>query len=83
MTYRLISGMHASTNTHLAWNYHKDPETGKWSSNATVFNFLVGKYPDRIGNIYFTFVFMLRCVVKWNFLPPFPKKKTIVGLSIG
>lgn len=61
VTYRLISGFHASTNSHIAWNYAKDPATGAWTPNATVFNFLVGKYPDRIGNIYFSFVFMLRC----------------------
>lgn len=60
ITFRLISGFHASTNTHLAYNFDKNAQTGLYTSNATVFNFLVGKYPDRIGNIYFTFVFMLR-----------------------
>eukprot|EP01117_Protostelium_nocturnum_P008274 TRINITY_DN2957_c0_g1_i1.p1 TRINITY_DN2957_c0_g1~~TRINITY_DN2957_c0_g1_i1.p1 ORF type:complete len:444 (+),score=89.46 TRINITY_DN2957_c0_g1_i1:146-1477(+) len=60
---RLISGLHASINTHIAYQYELDAD-GKWNHNYFIHNNRVGSHPDRIKNLYFTFVFLLRAVHK-------------------
>jgi len=65
--YRLISGLHASTTAHICEHYHM-PD-GSWAPNLELFSLRLGKFPDRLKNIYFTFVYLLRAATKAsNFL---------------
>lgn len=59
---RLLSGWHASVSTHIAKEYSF--KNGKWVSNIEKFMELVGNYPERIENIHFTFVVLLRALFK-------------------
>lgn len=61
--YRLMSGMQASISTHIARQYFY-PDEEKWGYNFPLFYRAVGDHPDRINNMYFTFLFLLRAVVK-------------------
>lgn len=60
--YRLISGLHASTNAHICENYHYPNNT--WGPNLDMFLYRLGAFPDRMKNIYFTFVYLLRAAHK-------------------
>jgi len=74
--YRLLSGLHASISCHIANSYpvgdvdpHVDIHAPATSGaligpNVTVYDNRVGHYPERITNLYFAFVFMLRAVNK-------------------
>eukprot|EP01100_Stratorugosa_tubuloviscum_P001068 TRINITY_DN1240_c2_g1_i1.p1 TRINITY_DN1240_c2_g1~~TRINITY_DN1240_c2_g1_i1.p1 ORF type:complete len:454 (-),score=133.63 TRINITY_DN1240_c2_g1_i1:77-1438(-) len=62
--YRLISGFHGSTTAHLCRYYQYDQVTGVWKPQLDLFEWRLGHFPDRIKNIYFTFVFLLRAVIK-------------------
>jgi ERO1-like protein alpha len=56
--YRLISGMQASVSAHIAANYPL--EDGSLGYNLAFYQKTVGDYPDRVNNIYFTYVVLLR-----------------------
>ncbi len=56
--YRLISGMQACVSAHIAANYPK--EDGSIGHNLEFYRKTIGDHPDRITNIYFTFVVLLR-----------------------
>ena len=58
--FRLVSALHTSINTHVAFNYEKDKQTQQWSHNFQLFQKLVGNWPDRIKNLYFGYLFLLR-----------------------
>jgi len=60
--YRLISGLHASTTAHICEHYHM-PD-GSWAPNLEMFAYRLGIFPDRLKNIYFTFVYLLRAAIK-------------------
>lgn len=60
--YRLMSGLQASISTHIAKNYYF-PD-GTWGINLPLFMRAVGSHSDRMNNLYFTFLFVLRAVVK-------------------
>jgi len=62
--YRLISGLHASINIHIGRHYEYDFEMQQWIGNHSIFHERVGKHPDRIKNLYFAFLFLLRAVHK-------------------
>lgn len=62
--YRLISGLHTSINTHICANYLIDEQKNKWGQNLEMFRERVAKFPDRLQNLYFTFLFILRAVTK-------------------
>jgi hypothetical protein len=57
-----MSGLQASISTHIAKEYYY-PD-GRWDNNIPLFVRAVGSHPDRISNLYFTFLFVLRAVVK-------------------
>ena len=57
-----MSGLQASISTHIAKEYYY-PD-GKWGTNLPLFVKAVGSHPDRMSNLYFTFLFVLRAVVK-------------------
>ena len=57
-----MSGMQSSISTHIARNYlHPD---GQWGTNHALYWRAVGNYPDRLNNMYFSFLFLLRAVVR-------------------
>ena len=66
--YRLLSGMHASVNVHIALKA-KPPKKGvvgreTWSPDPQRFQEMYGEHPDRLRNLHFSFVVMLRALRK-------------------
>jgi hypothetical protein len=65
--YRLLSGMHTSTTTHIALKY-KPPSKklgrADWAPNPDYFMRHLGSHPERIKNLHFSFVVMLRALKK-------------------
>ncbi|KAJ6966798.1 hypothetical protein NC652_004376 [Populus alba x Populus x berolinensis] len=62
--YKLISGLHSSISIHIAADYLLDESTNKWGQNLELMYDRVLRYPDRVRNLYFTFLFVLRAVTK-------------------
>ncbi|KAL5771927.1 hypothetical protein ACOSQ2_011851 [Xanthoceras sorbifolium] len=62
--YKLISGLHSSISVHIAADYLLDEATNSWGENLTLLYDRVLRYPDRVRNLYFTFLFVLRAVTK-------------------
>eukprot|EP00698_Gefionella_okellyi_P018354 TRINITY_DN5494_c0_g1_i1.p1 TRINITY_DN5494_c0_g1~~TRINITY_DN5494_c0_g1_i1.p1 ORF type:complete len:437 (+),score=66.33 TRINITY_DN5494_c0_g1_i1:36-1346(+) len=59
--YRVVSGLHASINSHLAYKHGSD---GVLAPNVTLYQERVGKYQERIENLYFTYLLVLRAVTR-------------------
>lgn len=62
--YKLISGLHASISVHIASDFLLDEATNMWGQNLELLHDRVLRYPDRVRNLYFTFLFVLRAVTK-------------------
>ncbi|XP_057853005.2 endoplasmic reticulum oxidoreductin-1 [Cryptomeria japonica] len=62
--YKLISGLHSSISVHIAREYLLDEEKNLWGPNPTLLYERVLKHPDRVRNLYFTYLFVLRAVTK-------------------
>eukprot|EP00879_Flechtneria_rotunda_P015861 GHRR01016588.1.p1 GENE.GHRR01016588.1~~GHRR01016588.1.p1 ORF type:complete len:419 (+),score=117.45 GHRR01016588.1:349-1605(+) len=64
--YRLISGMHASISCHLAADYLLDEQQGIWGPNLEEFKQRLGtpEVRDRVQNLYFAYLFVLRAAMK-------------------
>lgn len=65
--YRLISGMHASISAHLVGEWLLDEEKGEWGPNLSEFRRRFVDEPDaaeRVANLYFAYLFVLRAVTK-------------------
>ncbi|OAE34701.1 hypothetical protein AXG93_3205s1090 [Marchantia polymorpha subsp. ruderalis] len=62
--YRLISGLHASISTHIAADYLLDEATNSWGPSPALLHERVLQHPERVQNLYFTFLFVLRAVTK-------------------
>eukprot|EP00475_Leptophrys_vorax_P002671 TRINITY_DN11501_c0_g1_i2.p1 TRINITY_DN11501_c0_g1~~TRINITY_DN11501_c0_g1_i2.p1 ORF type:complete len:440 (-),score=118.92 TRINITY_DN11501_c0_g1_i2:44-1363(-) len=60
--FRLLSGMQACVAAHIAANYPQDD--GYNGYNLPFFQRTVGDHPERITNIYFTYVVLLRALNK-------------------
>ena len=60
--YRLMSGLQSSISVHIAKEYYYPNRT--WGPNFELFYNSVGYHKDRINNLYFTFLFLLRAVIK-------------------
>jgi len=60
--FRLISGFHGSTTLHICENYH-DSETDEWYPHTEMYKWRLAAFPDRINNVYFTFLFLLRATI--------------------
>jgi hypothetical protein len=63
--YRLLSGMHAATNTHIARYYHapsKRKNRSFWEPNLDYFTRQFHNHPERLKNMHFAFVVLLRSV---------------------
>ncbi|KAJ3085267.1 hypothetical protein HK102_000162 [Quaeritorhiza haematococci] len=67
--YKLISGLHSSISTHIC-NNMLNRTSGVWYADPDCYYHRVGKFPDRVENIYFTYVVLLRAITK---LSPFLK----------
>ncbi|KAG0013168.1 hypothetical protein BGZ80_011251, partial [Entomortierella chlamydospora] len=61
--YRLISGLHASISIHICDEWFNQT-TGEWGPNLDCFISRVGMHPERLENIYFDYVVVLRAVSK-------------------
>ncbi|GJJ74818.1 hypothetical protein EMPS_07176 [Entomortierella parvispora] len=61
--YRLISGLHASISIHICDEWFNQT-TGEWGPNLDCFISRVGMHPERLENIYFDYVVLLRAVTK-------------------
>ncbi|GAA5916766.1 hypothetical protein JCM6882_003052 [Rhodosporidiobolus microsporus] len=59
--YRVISGLHASISVHICDDY-LNQETGEWSPNLPCFITRIGQHPERLENMYFTYVLLLRAL---------------------
>lgn len=62
--YKLISGLHSSISTHIAADYLLDETASLWGKNLDLMHDRVLQYPERVRNLYFTFLFVLRAVTK-------------------
>ncbi|KAJ4825187.1 Endoplasmic reticulum oxidoreductin-2 [Turnera subulata] len=62
--YKLISGLHSSISIHIASDYLLDEAKNVWGQNLTLLYDRVLQYPERVRNLYFTFLFVLRAVTK-------------------
>ena len=64
--YRLVSGVHASISAHLASDYLLDEAAGTWGPNLAEFQRRLGTpaVRDRVENLYFAYLFVLRAVMK-------------------
>ncbi|KAF6169134.1 hypothetical protein GIB67_038631 [Kingdonia uniflora] len=62
--YKLISGLHSSISIHIAADYLLDESTNMWGQNVEMMYDRVLRYPDRVKNLYFTFLFVLRAATK-------------------
>ncbi|KAL6538715.1 Endoplasmic reticulum oxidoreductin-1 [Orobanche gracilis] len=62
--YKLVSGLHSSISIHIAADYLLDEKTNTWGQNLSLMYDRVSRYPDRVRNLYFTFLFVLRSVTK-------------------
>ncbi|XP_022146611.1 endoplasmic reticulum oxidoreductin-1-like [Momordica charantia] len=62
--YKMISGLHSSISVHIAADYLIDEAKNLWGQNLTLLYDRVLRYPDRVRNLYFTYLFVLRAVTK-------------------
>jgi ERO1-like protein beta len=61
--YRIISGLHASISIHICDEFF-NRTTGEWEHNLDCFITRIGKHPERLQNVYFNYVLLLRAVTK-------------------
>ncbi|KAL1925164.1 uncharacterized protein VTP21DRAFT_47 [Calcarisporiella thermophila] len=61
--YRLISGLHSSISIHICDEYFNQT-TGVWGPNLDCFISRIGSHPERLQNVYFDYVILLRAVTK-------------------
>ncbi|GAA5948755.1 hypothetical protein JCM3765_004996 [Sporobolomyces pararoseus] len=59
--YKVISGLHASISSHICQDY-LDQQTGEWKPNLECFITRIGQHPERLENMYFTYVLLLRAL---------------------
>ena len=61
--YRVISGLHASISIHIC-NEYLDPVTKQWGPNLECFITRISQHPERLQNVYFDYVLMMRALSK-------------------
>ncbi|KAM3291769.1 hypothetical protein P3S67_020058 [Capsicum chacoense] len=62
--YKLISGLHSSISIHIAADDLLDETTNLWGTNPDLMYDRVLQYLERVRNLYFTYLFVLRAVTK-------------------
>ncbi|WPK27009.1 hypothetical protein PUMCH_004380 [Australozyma saopauloensis] len=70
--YRVISGLHASVAVHLS-NEYLNPVTEQFEPNLKIFMERVGKFNDRLSNIYFNYALISQAIVKLGELAAVPE----------
>lgn len=63
--YKIISGLHASISVHLTYQYPLDVKNDVWAPNVTLYMEKVGSFPERIENLYLTYLIVLRSLHKF------------------
>ncbi|CEQ41315.1 SPOSA6832_03046, partial [Sporobolomyces salmonicolor] len=58
---RASIGLHASISVHICDDY-LDQTTGQWAPNLDCFITRIGQHPERLENMYFTYVLLLRAL---------------------
>lgn len=58
-----LAGLHASISIHICDEY-LDQATGEWSPNLDCFVTRIAEHPERLQNVYFTYVVALRALAK-------------------
>lgn len=61
--FRIVSGLHSSISTHIAIDF-LDIKTGNWVKNFELFHDRVGSHPERIKNMFFVYMVILRGLTK-------------------
>lgn len=61
--YRIISGLHASITTHICAE-NLNQQTGEWGADLQCYVDRVASHPERLQNIYFNTVLLLRALRK-------------------
>ncbi|ORX56008.1 endoplasmic oxidoreductin [Piromyces finnis] len=61
--FKLISGLHTSINANVCHDW-LDVKTGLWKPNLDCFIWKIGKFPDRIENIYLNYAIFIRAISK-------------------
>ena len=76
--YRIISGVHVNINMHISKFYLdeidlvEEVDKSVFYENYEIFYERIGKFPDRIKNLFYTYVFLLHAVDELNtFLPKY------------
>jgi hypothetical protein len=73
--YRVISGLHASISTHICSEY-LDQKTGEWSPNLECFVSRIAQHPERLQNVYFNYVLLVRALARaGDYITSFRLKK--------
>jgi ERO1-like protein alpha len=64
--FRLLSGMHTSISLHLVDQWLLDEAAGRWGPNMEEFERRLGRpeHKERVENLYFAYLFVLRAVLK-------------------
>ena len=66
LLYHMISGLHASVNTHISEGFENDDpkaeNPGELMSNQTYFLNHVGNYPERVKNLHFVYAAVVKAV---------------------
>lgn len=59
----LTAGLHASISIHICHEY-LDQQTGEWAPNLPCFISRLASHPERLSNVYFNAVLLLRAVAR-------------------
>lgn len=59
---RIISGIQGSISSHIAAQYSQGD--GSFGPNLDLYLRMMGRHPDRLKNLYFTYLFVMRAVAK-------------------
>ncbi|KAM0029204.1 putative endoplasmic reticulum oxidoreductin 1, ERO1-like superfamily [Helianthus debilis subsp. tardiflorus] len=75
--YRLMSGLHSSISVHIATDYLLDEKTNQRGANLQLMYDRVLNHPERVQNLYFTFLFVLGAITKVSALSTLTRKNFI------
>lgn len=62
LLYHLMSGFHASVNTHISEGFESKESPGELVNNRTYFLNSVGDHPDRVKNLHFLYAAVVKAV---------------------
>jgi ERO1-like protein beta len=61
--FKVISGFHSSVSVHIADQFYNST-IGQWERNFDIFHERVGRYPERLQNMYLVYMLVLRAIEK-------------------